>query len=171
MRKLNLGCGLRPKPQSSGWINIDFDPTCMPDIVRDIKNGLPFDDNSVDEIYISHVLEHLYWEDFYFVMREIWRVCKPDAKVEIRLPKSGHFVQDSLDHKIFLNHIAFDHYKKGYSGVSNTTLRVTQKYAYFKKESWNETDNNGPSAQLIVILRADKSLSENLNPKLNQDLK
>ena len=71
---LNLGSGNRPGDNTKGWINIDIDKTCNPDIVRDLDKTLPFDDNSVDYVRASHVIEHV--KDVFFFMKEIWRVSK-----------------------------------------------------------------------------------------------
>jgi len=76
-RLLNLGSGNRKRPTEKGWINLDIDKTCNPDIVRNLDKGLPFDTNSVDGIYCSHIVEHV--EDIFYFMYEIWRVCKPNA--------------------------------------------------------------------------------------------
>jgi len=105
MLRLNLGCG---RKKLDGYINIDKNEHLQPDIVRNIEKGLPFTDNSVDEVYISHTLEHI--KDLIFVMDEIWRVCKPDVLVKIIVPYglsvSGvrdpthirFFVEDSFDY-------------------------------------------------------------------------
>ena len=45
--KLNLGCGYNKYP---GYVNVDHDANCSPDIVADLEGRLPFDDSSVDEI-------------------------------------------------------------------------------------------------------------------------
>lgn len=65
-RKLNIGCGHRPK---NDFINLDYDHLVYPDIVRDINEGLPFDSDSIDEIYCSHVIEHI--KDIFFFMYEM----------------------------------------------------------------------------------------------------
>lgn len=80
-RKLNIGAGVNRLP---GFIHIDMDPRTKPDIVRNIEKGLPFDDNSVEEIYCSHTLEHI--NDLIYVMREFYRVSKNGAKMTLIVP-------------------------------------------------------------------------------------
>jgi len=97
--KLNLGCGVH---KLEGYINIDKDPKVNPDIVRDIEKGLPFSDNTVEEVYASHFLEHV--EDLIFVMEEIYRVCKNGALVKIRVPHglSGSGMRDPTHVRFFV---------------------------------------------------------------------
>ena len=87
---LNLGCGSH-KSVSKGdikWINIDKDKRVNPDLLLDLEEGkLPYVDNTIDFVWASHILEHLHTkEQFVQLMEEIWRVCKPETKVEIRSP-------------------------------------------------------------------------------------
>ena len=51
---LNIGCGDVKFPD---WVNIDIEPGA--DLVLDLRNDLPFDDDSVDFIYNEHFIEHL----------------------------------------------------------------------------------------------------------------
>jgi len=80
-RKINIGAG---QEKLLGFMSIDIDPFVKPDIVRDIEKGLPLDDNSVDEVKCSHVLEHI--RDLLFVLREFYRVCRNGAKITITVP-------------------------------------------------------------------------------------
>lgn len=55
--RLNLGCCDLPK---TGYINIDIRESVKPDLVADVLNlSDHFSENSVDEIWASHLIEHL----------------------------------------------------------------------------------------------------------------
>ena len=71
--KLNLGAGFRPQ---AGYINIDNRPEVEPDLLCDIEIGLPYDDDSIDEIRAVDFLEHVHQDKVIFVIEEIWRVLK-----------------------------------------------------------------------------------------------
>ena len=81
IRKINLGCGYN---KLRGYINVDFNPGCKPDIVHNLSKGLPFDSNSADEIVAFDFLEHC--SDFVSVMNEIIRVLKVGGKLIARFP-------------------------------------------------------------------------------------
>jgi ubiquinone/menaquinone biosynthesis C-methylase UbiE len=60
-------------------------PICQPDVVHDLNEfPYPWDDNSVDEIEMIHVLEHL--EDWWSAFLECVRILKPGGTLEIRVP-------------------------------------------------------------------------------------
>jgi len=76
--KINLGCG---EQKEEGWIGIDKADYGQ-QIVRDLRKGLPFCDNSVDEIKTESFLEHICDnDDFIFLMNECLRVLKPGCKM------------------------------------------------------------------------------------------
>lgn len=87
MIKLNLGSGYK---KLDGYITVDNDSKCNPDHVLDLETDrLPFDDSTVDEVLAHHILEHL-GDGFFHVMREIYRVCKNGAIVDIAVPHPRH---------------------------------------------------------------------------------
>lgn len=81
IRRVNLGCAYT---KIDGFINVDFNPQCEPDILHDLRKGLPFDINSVDEIRADDFLEHM--PDFVSTMNEIGRVLKSGGILKARFP-------------------------------------------------------------------------------------
>lgn len=87
--KLNLGCGTDIKP---GYINIDrYNNTGKVDLKSDIGD-LPFGDGTVDEIFASHIFEHIGLMDMYAVLTEWRRVLADKGRFILRLPNLEHEV-------------------------------------------------------------------------------
>lgn len=79
--KLNLACGDIIVP---GWINVDlYNPKA--DLKCDVTR-LPYEDNSVEEIWASHIIEHFHYYEGFDVLREWLRVLKPGGKIMIETP-------------------------------------------------------------------------------------
>lgn len=77
--KLNVGGG-KGHPNLEGWSIVDLRDTA--DIKLNIvENPLPFGDNSVDIIFCSHTLEHIYPAQLDFVLGEFYRVLKPGKSI------------------------------------------------------------------------------------------
>lgn len=77
---LNLGCGADKKPD---WLNVDIDGTA--DVTCDLEQyPWPFDDDSVDGILASHLIEHLH--DFKGFMHECHRILRSGGVLEIITP-------------------------------------------------------------------------------------
>lgn len=106
MSKLNLGCG---DSRYEGFLNLDISDEFSPDIICDLKKGLPFKDDSIDEIRASHVIEHL--PDTIFIMNEIWRVCKNNAIVNIEVPHQASMMAFAdPTHKRVFNEESFKYF-------------------------------------------------------------
>jgi prepilin-type processing-associated H-X9-DG protein len=80
---LNLGSGAKPHPE---FVNIDGNVFRGPDMWLDLRRGLPFPSETVDCIYASHVLEHLYWRELLGILRESFRVLKTDGWMRVLVP-------------------------------------------------------------------------------------
>lgn len=94
--KLNLGCGGNRR---DGYVNVDRFPHFHPDVVWDLETfPWPFDADSVDAVALIHVLEHLGGvpDVFIGVMKELHRVCRAGAQIEIIVPhpRSDSFISD-----------------------------------------------------------------------------
>lgn len=83
MKYLNLGCGDR---FHSSWTNINFVSTGEGVIPHDLKQGIPFADNSFDVVYNSHVLEHFPKVDAVPFIRECYRVLRPQGILRLVVP-------------------------------------------------------------------------------------
>lgn len=87
--KVDLGCGRKKEP---GFIGVDAKDLPGVDIVQDIMVGpLPFKDESVDEIRMSHVLEHIPAGNCTLdLFNEIHRIMKPGGTMYIETPHWHH---------------------------------------------------------------------------------
>lgn len=103
MKKLNFGCG---KIIKDGWVNVDYQKAKGIDKSFDfIKYPYPFKDNIFDYVLIDNVIEHL--ENPQKVMKEIWRICKKGAIVEIIVPYyNSYYAYADPTHVNFFNEIA-----------------------------------------------------------------
>ncbi len=79
--RLNIGCGDDVRP---GYLNIDR--FAQGAGIRMDASRLAFADRSVDEIFSSHMLEHLSKYEVPELLGEWNRVLKPGGKVEIIVP-------------------------------------------------------------------------------------
>jgi ubiquinone/menaquinone biosynthesis C-methylase UbiE len=79
--RLNLGCGYYNRQK--GEIGFDYNIACKPQVCGDAQD-LPFKDESFDEIYSCHVLEHI--PNIVKTMNECWRILKKDGYFHIRTP-------------------------------------------------------------------------------------
>lgn len=93
MLKLNLGCGWRDFGQD--WIHIDGGD--YPHLhSKDISN-LPFQDNSVDLIYASHVLEYFDRQEAEDLLKRWYNKLKPGGIVRLAVPDFTQIVRLYLD--------------------------------------------------------------------------
>lgn len=92
MTKLNLGCG----PHTMlDWINYDLDK--LPGSVAiklDLSRGeLPHADESVDFIFSEHFIEHITKDQAKALLRECFRVLKPDGVLRVVTPDLDRLVE------------------------------------------------------------------------------
>ena len=97
--KLNLGCGKRNFGKD--WIHIDG--SNYPHIhSHDIVN-LPFEDNSVDLIYASHVFEYFDREEADVVLQKWKSVLKPNGILRLAVPNFEIYAKLYYEGKITLD--------------------------------------------------------------------
>jgi len=86
--RLNLGCGAK---HLEGYINVD--KFGNPDVGLDLGTfPWPWGDNTVVEMELSRVLEHLgqQTEVYLKIIQEMYRICKAGAKVHVKFPRHRH---------------------------------------------------------------------------------
>jgi len=82
-RRLNWGCGSHTAP---GWINSDIKDAPGIDLVCDIRDALPLEDESIDCAVSIHALPELPYPELVPALRELWRVLKPGGTLRLSLP-------------------------------------------------------------------------------------
>jgi SAM-dependent methyltransferase len=79
---LDLGGGVHKVP---GSICVDFDPRCGADVAHDLDSmPYPFQENSIDAIYMNHCIEHL--KDPKGTLEECVRIARTGAVIYITVP-------------------------------------------------------------------------------------
>lgn len=81
--KLHLGCFHK---KIHGYTNVDIREDVFPDVVDDICTLKKFKNESVDEIYACHVLEHTSRDDSKKVLKRWFDVLKPGGVLRISVP-------------------------------------------------------------------------------------
>ncbi|CAN1213014.1 Methyltransferase domain-containing protein [Tumidithrix helvetica PCC 7403] len=83
--KLHIG-GTTPHPD---WKILDIEARPEVDYIGDANDLSQFEDESIEAIYASHVLEHFYYrlyDELIFTLAEWYRVLKPEGKLMISVP-------------------------------------------------------------------------------------
>ena len=88
---LHVGCGPQYKNSLKGFedwqeIRFDIDPKVKPDIIGTLTDMSAVEDKSVDALYSSHNIEHLYPHEVPTAIGEFYRVLKDDGFVVITCP-------------------------------------------------------------------------------------
>ena len=89
---LHVGCGRKTQRYTpfagKDWreIRLDIDASVAPDLVGTMTDLSAVDDQSVDSVFSSHNIEHLYPHDVPTALAEFKRVLKPDGFVLITCP-------------------------------------------------------------------------------------
>jgi len=115
--KLNLGCG---KLHREGYVGIDFNKENGAEVIHDLKDKLPYEDNTIDEIYASHIIEHFWWETIPTVLKDWYRVLKKGGVVDIWTVDFDKLIYHFMNHQP-------QHFKKTMVGI-NWRLFATNRF-------------------------------------------
>jgi SAM-dependent methyltransferase len=90
---LHVGCGPKDKSQIKGFnndswkeIRFDIDKNVNPDIEGTLTDMSLVETGSVDAVYSSHNIEHIYPHEVRIALKEFYRVLKDDGIVVITCP-------------------------------------------------------------------------------------
>lgn len=94
MKLLHIGCGPKRKPQTTRGFNtdewqeirLDIDPSVSPDVTGTMTDMSAVASGSVDAIFSSHNIEHLYPHEVPVALAEFHRVLSDDGFVVITCP-------------------------------------------------------------------------------------
>lgn len=94
MKLLHVGCGPQRKAQTTPYfqtdeweeLRFDIDPTVAPDILGTLTDMSAVPSSSIDAVFSSHNIEHLYPHEVPIAMREILRVLKDDGIFVVTCP-------------------------------------------------------------------------------------
>ena len=96
--KINIGGEIK----KDGWKNLNVQKKPNVDIVGNINDLSQFEDESIDEIYASHVIEHVDQKTIKNTFKGIFRILKKDGKFYISVPDMDvlcHFFVSPLANK------------------------------------------------------------------------
>jgi SAM-dependent methyltransferase len=104
---LHVGCGPQYKSQIKGFdnenwkeIRFDIDEKVNPDIVGTLLDMSAVEAESVDAIYSSHNIEHVFPHEVPIVLREFHRVLKDDGMVVLVCPDLQSVCEAVVDDKL-----------------------------------------------------------------------
>jgi len=147
---LHLGSGTKYLP---GFLNIDGNPFNKLDLWLDVRNGLPFPSDSVDSIYSTHMFEHFYSDELTLLLRECFRVLKPDGGVRLIVPNLESAIQAYNQNQTHWFEDAFPHHFDSLGGrFSNFVFcdgqhRTAFDFAYLdevlRKTGFREVEKSG----------------------------
>lgn len=92
MLNLNLGSGTTRKQD---YLSVDLYADA--DLEVDLRNPLPFDNETVDNIYACHVIEHFSRDEWEEIYPDWVRVLKIGGTIEIRCPDIVKSCQQLID--------------------------------------------------------------------------
>ncbi|MBR0653838.1 class I SAM-dependent methyltransferase [Plastoroseomonas arctica] len=94
-RVLHVGCGAAdPRKLPAEWfpadqwleVRLDIDAGVLPDIIASITDMAPVETGSMDAVWSSHNVEHLYPHEVPLALAEFRRVLAPDGFLLLTLP-------------------------------------------------------------------------------------
>ena len=150
--KLHLGCGKRNF--GTDWVHIDGGD--FPHLQSNDITNLPFDDESVDLIYASHVIEYFNRNEIISLLKEWRRVLKNNGVLRLAVPDFNSMVN------LYLNGYPIETFLGplyGKMDMSDTTIyhKTTYDYNLYVLPIINKDPN-----RFVLLCKGHHSLVEKL---------
>ena len=149
--KLHLGSGGQ---NWEGFVNIDAYPAfdVKPDVVSNIIN-LPYEENTVDEIWLIHVFEHLYIWDAQDALEEWHKILKPGGKLVIEVPCMdkiiANYIKKEKDARLTIMGIFGDQIRGMPEMVHKWCYTVAQLIDFFEKAGF-KAEHKDPIYHIVI---------------------
>lgn len=88
--KIHFGCGYH---KIVGWINVDLDRSCKPDVIADLRQNLPFKSGSIDYIHSEDFIDQLELEKALRFFKECHRILKEKGAMRVLTPNLYQFAK------------------------------------------------------------------------------
>ena len=140
--KLNIGAGPN---KMEGFISIDtikFNDDIV--VCNCGTEAWPYEDNSVDEVHCSHMIEHLTAPERIHFINELYRVLKPNAKATIIAP---HWASC-----------------RAYGDLTHQWPPVSEFWFYYLSKEWRAT--NAPHSTYNEDVNFEATWGYSMNPTI-----
>jgi SAM-dependent methyltransferase len=148
VRRLNLGCG---RDHRAGHVNLDRVALRGVDVVADLERPLPFATDTFDEVWSSHVLEHV--ERLLPLLAELGRITRPGGRLRITVPHLSFFgAYTDPTHRRFFGYHSFDYFtaEAPYNFYTGLRFRIVRREIRFFW--WNNERRRVPSHLLTWLI-------------------
>ena len=133
---LNLGCGNRFHPE---WSNVDIESNSKYVQAYDLRKGIPFEKNSFQAVYHSHLLEHIPRHQLDFFLNECIRVLKPNGILRIAIPDLEQIAKQYL--KVM---------EEGYNNLTSNSIELD--YNWLMIEMYDQVVRNQSGGEMLKYL-------------------
>ncbi len=151
---IDIGCGEYKHP---GSVGVDIAALRGVDVQADVTFSLPFQDSCVDAIYATHVLEH--FDNLTQVMDDIWRVCKPGARLYVTVPHATSSFMTWRDptHRRGLNLSTLSYFDKATLSVPHYYSKANFRTVYSRLRfvAGGRDGRNSPGRRLVSVIATD----------------
>jgi predicted SAM-dependent methyltransferase len=137
MKCINLGCGSRRHPE---WINLDIQASAPEVVIHNLREGIPFPDDSFDLVYHSHLLEHFPRKLAYGFLKECFRVLKTDGIIRVVVPDLESIARS---------------YLTALEKALNGDKEWQANYEWMMLELYDQTVREEPGGEMIKYLQQD----------------